>query len=64
MHLERSLHFSSEHYTDANEGGIHSGLSFVRGTRRGRRRRLMLGEKDKDVNGEKRDGVYMGIKVE
>lgn len=27
--LEGSLHFSSEHYADANEGDIHSALSFV-----------------------------------
>lgn len=27
--LEGSLHFSSEHYADTNEGDIHSALSFV-----------------------------------
>lgn len=32
--LEGSLHFSSEHYAGANDGDIHSALSFVTELRR------------------------------
>lgn len=62
--LEGSLHFSSEHYAGANEGDIHSALSFVTDQKRdseeendGRRQRWGKGRKRRCVSerGKKED---------
>lgn len=59
--LEGSLHFSSAHYAGANEGDIHSALSFVTEQKRQREREWQKERWKGDIDEGKRDGENVSV---